>query len=148
MTQQNFTASIELDTSPMVVFKTITDDVSKWWGGPDLHGESRKLNDEFIIHHPDAHFSKQKVIELIPGKKVVWLVTESRLGWLEKDKAEWTGTKMIFEISAKEDKTILHFTHEGLVPGKGSYERCSQGWNMVIKERLFNYITTGKSFYI
>jgi len=51
---------------------------------------------------------------------------------------------MIFEVNTKSDKTILHFTHEGLVPEKECYARCGQGWTMIIKDRLFNYITNGK----
>ena len=133
--------SIELEKSSLDVFKAITDDLAKWWGGKDLKGSTTKLDDEFTVHHPGAHYSKQKLVEIIPGKKVVWLVTESELSWLEKDKHEWTNTKMIFEITVQENKTILRFTHEGLIPGKECYKRCSQGWDMVIKERLFNYIT-------
>ena len=91
------------------------------------------------------HYSKQKLIEVIPGKKIVWLVTESKLNWIERDKHEWTNTKMVFEITTKGDKTVLHFTHEGLVPEKECYERCVQGWDMVIKEWLFNFITDGKA---
>jgi Activator of Hsp90 ATPase homolog 1-like protein len=75
---------------------------------------------------------------------VVWLVTDSELHWLEKDKQEWTNTKMVFDITAAGDKTLLHFTHEGLVPEKECYARCEQGWNMVIRERLFEFITEGK----
>jgi hypothetical protein len=48
---------------------SITNDVSKWWGGKDLEGESIKLNDEFIINHPGAHYSKQKLVEVVAGKK-------------------------------------------------------------------------------
>lgn len=103
------------------------------------------MNDEFIIHHPNAHYSKQKLIEVIPNKKIVWLVTESTLYWLQNDKQEWTNTKMIFEISTKGDKTMLHFTHEGLIPKRECYARCERGWTMVIKDCLFNYITNGKS---
>ena len=51
---------------------------------------------------------------------------------------------MIFEMTTKGDKTMLHFTHEGLVPEKECYARCEQGWNMVIKEWLFNFITACK----
>jgi hypothetical protein len=91
------------------------------------------------------HYSKQKVVEFIPNKKIVWLVTESKLDWLEKDKAEWTGTKMIFELTPKGDKTIIHFTHEGLMPEKECYDKVMQAWNMVIKEWLFNFITIGKA---
>jgi hypothetical protein len=73
------------------------------------------------------------------------MVTESKLNWIKSTKKEWTKTKMIFEISAKGDKTILQFTHEGLVPEKECYEMCSKGWDMVIKDRLFNYITNNET---
>jgi hypothetical protein len=140
---ESFTATIEVSKSPAEVFKSITD-VSKWWGGKDFEGSSTKLNDEFVVHHPGAHYSKQKLIEVIPDKKIVWLVTNSTLNWLKKDVHEWENTKMIFEISAKGGKTVLHFTHEGLVPGKECHEKCEQGWTMVIKDWLFNYIMTGE----
>jgi hypothetical protein len=143
MQNNSYTAIIEVAQSPEDVFNHIND-VSKWWS-KDFEGSSAKLNDEFVICHPGAHYSKQKLIEMVPDKKVAWLVTESELDWLEKDKHEWTNTKMIFEITIKEDKTVLHFTHEGLVPEMECYERCQQGWNMVIKERLFNFITDGKT---
>ena len=141
MEKKNYTATIEVAKSAKDVFNDIKE-VSKWWS-KDYEGNSTNLNDEFVICHPGAHFSKQKLIEVIPDKKVVWLVTDSELNWLENDKHEWTNTKMIFEITSKEDKTLLHFTHEGLVPERECYERCEQGWNMVIRERLFNFITNG-----
>jgi Activator of Hsp90 ATPase homolog 1-like protein len=143
MENKNFTATIEIVKSPADVFNHISA-VSKWWS-KDFEGSSAKLNDEFIIHHPGRHYSKQQLIEVIPGKKVIWLVTASELNWLEKDKGEWTDTKMVFEITSKAGKTALHFTHEGLIPGKECYERCAQGWKMVIKEWLFNFITDDKA---
>src|ERR1700739_1462157 len=147
MENQNFTATIEVSQPPQSVFKSITNDVAKWWGGPDLEGKSIDLNDEFIINHPGAHYSKQKLVEVVPGKKLVWLVTESTLNWLKMYKHEWTNTKMIFEISTKGDKTILHFTHLGLVPEKECHAMCEQGWNMVIKDWLFNFITYDKPHF-
>jgi hypothetical protein len=148
MKNESFTASIEVPSSAQEVFKHITNDVAKWWGGRDLTGNSTKLHDEFIIHHPGTHYSKQKLVEVVPGKKIVWLVTESTLDWLQKDKHEWTNTKMIFEIAPKGDKTTLHFTHEGLVPEKECYSLCHEGWNTVIKDYLFNFITEGKAHFI
>ncbi|HSZ25450.1 MAG TPA: SRPBCC domain-containing protein [Cytophagaceae bacterium] len=144
METKNYTVTIEVEKSPNDVFNYLTNDVSKWWGGKDFKGNSSRLNDEFIIHHPNTHFSKQKLIEVIPNKKIIWLVTEATLYWLEKDNQEWTNTKMIFEITMEEDKTKLHFTHEGLVPEKECYMRCAQGWNMVIKDWLFNFINEGR----
>lgn len=143
MTNKNYTATIEVVKSPQVVFNHIKE-VSKWWS-KDFEGSSTKLNDEFIIHHPGRHYSKQKLIEVIPDKKIVWLVTESKLNWIENNKEEWTNTKMIFEITVNGDKTVLHFTHEGLVPEKECYAMCEQGWNMVIKDWLFNFITRSKA---
>ena len=147
MENKNFMAMIEVSKSPQKVFRNITKDVAKWWGGKDLEGSSVELNDEFIINHPGAHYSKQKLVEVIPNKKIVWLVTEGTLYWLQNDKHEWTNTKMIFEITTKGDKTILHFTHEGLVPEKECFEKCSLGWSMVIKDWLFQYITDGKPHF-
>ena len=141
MTNKNFTANIEVPQSSEEVFHAITD-VPNWWS-KDFEGHSSKINDEFIINHQGQHYSKQKLSECIPGKKIVWSVTASRLNWLKSNKEEWTNTKMIFEVTTKGDKTVLHFTHEGLVPGKECYAMCEKGWSMIIKDRLFHFITTG-----
>lgn len=141
---ESFTATIEVSKSPQDIFKILTTDVSKWWGGKDLSGSHTQLNDEFIVHHRGVHYTKQKLIEVIPDKKVVWLVTEGTLHWLKNNKQEWTNTKMIFEIDVHNGKTILHFMHYGLVPSKECFETCEKGWSLVIKDWLFHYITEGK----
>lgn len=143
MKNQNYTATIEVAKSPQEVFNHIND-VSKWWT-KDIKGNSTQLNDEFFISPECGHYSKQKLMEVIPGKKVVWLVTDSKLDWVEKDKHEWNNTKIIFEIIPKGDKTVLHFTHEGLTPEKECYAECEKGWNMIIKDSLFHFITEDKA---
>jgi hypothetical protein len=142
MDNGSFTAGIEVSKSAKDVFNCIKE-VSKWWSR-DFEGNSSKLNDEFVIHHPGRHFTKQKLVEVIPDKKMVWLVEDSVLSWLVNDKHEWTNTRMIFEIAEKGDRTLLQFTHEGLVPEKECYAMCAQGWTMVIRDRLFNFIEEGK----
>jgi len=141
MKNKNYAATLEVAQSPKEVFHAIND-VTRWWSR-DFEGNSTKLNDEFIINHPDQHYSNQKLIEVIPDKKVVWLVTESKLDWIKNNKEEWTNTKMIFEISTKGDKTILHFTHEGLVPKQECYAMCKRGWDIVIKDWLLHLIKNG-----
>jgi len=140
MKNNSYTATLEVAQSPKEVFNGINN-VTNWWS-KDFEGSSTKLNDEFIINHPGQHYSKQKLIEVIPNKKIVWLVTESKLYWL-KNKEEWTNTKMIFEISTKGNKTVLHFTHEGLIPEQKCYVMCEKGWDIVIKDWLLHLITTG-----
>jgi hypothetical protein len=51
---------------------------------------------------------------------------------------------MVFEITTKGDKTVLLFTHEGLVPEQECYAKCKQGWDMLIKTSLLKSITEGK----
>ncbi|HEY1869599.1 MAG TPA: SRPBCC domain-containing protein [Chitinophagaceae bacterium] len=147
MKNESYTATIELTKSPKDDFEAITSHVSKWWGGRDFKGSSVKLHDEFIVHHPNAHYSKQKLVEVIPEKKLVWLVTEGTMYWLKKDQHEWANTKMIFELKAKDNGTVLHFTHEGLTPDLECYALCSEGWKTVITEWLFNFIEKGEAHF-
>jgi uncharacterized protein YndB with AHSA1/START domain len=137
----HFTTAIAVPKSPHEVFHCLTD-VSRWWSR-DFEGSSKQLNDEFIIHHPNQHYSKQKLVEVVPDKRIVWLVTESRLDWLQKDKQEWTNTRMIFDITTEGDTTTLHFTHEGLVPEKECYASCNKGWSTIINSWLSHFITNG-----
>ena len=102
---------------------------------PGFYSGYKKLNDEFNYQMLEFHFSKQKVVELIPNKKVVWLVTESNLSFT-KNKSEWTGTKIVFEISEVNNKTEVLFTHMGLIPKFECYGDCSNGWSILIQKSL------------
>ncbi len=61
-----------------------------------------------------------------------------------KDKSEWKGTKISFEISWKNKKTQIRFTHLGLVPQYECFDICSNAWSKYIRQSLFSLITTGK----
>ncbi|HET6542750.1 MAG TPA: SRPBCC domain-containing protein [Chryseolinea sp.] len=141
MNKQDYTASIAVNATPQEVFKKINS-VTKWWT-EDLKGSSQQLNDEFTVRFGDVHVSKQKLVEVIPDKKVVWLVTGSKLNFIE-DESEWTGTKISFELSNDDDKTQIHFTHIGLVPEVECYRDCTRGWDHYIKKSLFKFLTEGK----
>jgi len=141
MEQQDFTTSILVDQTPMEAFDAINN-VRAWWPG-EIEGNTTKLDDEFIYRYKKIHYSKQKLVEVIPAKKVVWLVTDSSLNFVE-NKTEWTGTKIIFEISEKNNKTQVRFTHQGLIPQYECFDSCSNAWSDIIKNGLRNLLTTGK----
>ena len=103
----------------------------EWWSGlygETIEGQSEKVNDEFSFRAGDgAHYSKQRLVELIPNKRIAWLVTESNLSFLA-EKNEWANTKIIFDITPEDDHTHITFTHEGLVPKIECYDGCSGAW--------------------
>jgi hypothetical protein len=140
MSDQNYAAMLVVDQSPEEVFAAVNN-VRGWWTG-DIEGSTDTLGDEWTYRHKDVHYSKQKITEIIPGKKVVWHVTDSQLNFV-KDKNEWTGTKIVFEIATQGDKTELRFTHVGLVPAYECYSDCSDAWGFYIKHSLFDLITKG-----
>lgn len=138
---QDYHADITVSMSAHEVFKIINQ-VTKWWTD-DLEGSSQKLNDEFTVRFGDVHVSTQKLVELEPDKKVVWLVLDSNLNFI-KDKQEWKNTKISFEIVSQDKKTKIHFTHFGLVPHVECYNSCSRGWDYYIKGSLYKLLTEGK----
>lgn len=135
--KNDFLLRITLDAPADQVFRSINQ-VSTWWT-ENLEGKSEALNDEFSVRFGDVHYSKQKLVEVIPNQRVVWLVTESHLNFID-DKQEWTGTKIIFDIIAGEEKTELRFTHEGLIPEIACYDACSNAWSQYIQGSLVELI--------
>lgn len=141
MTTTDFSTTLLLDQSPAEVFQAITQ-VRDWWS-TGIKGNTTDLNDEFIFEVKGVHYSRQKLVEVVPNRKIVWLVTESHLSFL-KERTEWTGTKVVFEIEKVGRQTQLVFTHEGLVPEVECYEACTPAWTQYIQHSLHQLITTGK----
>src|SRR5579859_608460 len=119
--RQNFTTTLLVDQTPREVFQAITN-VRGWWS-EDIEGATSQLNDEFTYRAKDLHSCKMQIVEVIPDKTVVWLVTYNYFNFV-KDQNEWVGTRVHFDISQEGNKTQLLFTHEGLVPTFECYGVC------------------------
>ena len=137
----SFTSAFTVSQSPDEVFAAINN-VRGWWSG-DIDGSTDELGAEFTYRYQDVHRSKQKITELVRGKRVAWHVVEGYLQFTV-DKTEWTGTDITFDISQVEGGTEVRFTHVGLVPDYECFESCSSAWGFYINNSLRSLITTGK----
>ena len=141
MNSRNFTIALAVDQTPEKAFAAINN-VRGWWS-EEIEGSTDKSGAEFKYHFKDIHRCKLKITELVPGKKVVWRVLDNDFNFT-KDKTEWKGTDVVFEISKKGGKTEIRFTHVGLVPEYECYDACSEGWSFYINSSLRDLITKGK----
>jgi Activator of Hsp90 ATPase homolog 1-like protein len=112
-----------------------------WWQGV-ITGPTAAIGDEFVYEMSPHHVSKQKVTELVPGKRVAWQVTESSINFVA-DKNEWLNTVIQFNIEPHEDKTQLTITHKGLTPVLECYNACAGGWEQLFQKSFTSLLTTG-----
>jgi len=138
---RGLTMTFSVDRSPKEVFDAINN-VRRWWS-EEIDGSTDKLGATFTYRYKDMHRSNQTITELVPHEKVAWHVSDSQLNFF-RDKGEWDGTDIVFEIARKGDGTELRFTHVGLVPALECYGACEKGWGHYIKNSLRSLIKTGE----
>lgn len=141
MKNQDFTTRFSVDQTPEEVFNAINH-VRSWWS-ENIQGATDQLNSVFRYRYQDVHHAKMKITEQIPNQKIVWHVEENYFKFTEDEK-EWTGTDIIFDIREQDGKTILEFTHRGLVPDFECFDLCKDAWTHYIPGSLKDLITTGK----
>lgn len=132
---------VEVNKTPEETYQAINN-VRAWWTGC-IVGDATKVGNIWIYCYPNIHFTKFKVAQLVPGKKVVWHVLDSYID-IDGDKEEWNNTDVVFDITKTRTGTEIVFTHIGLVPNFACYEGCKEGWSFYINESLPSYIRTGK----
>ena len=140
MSDQNYTAAFLVDQTPEAAFAAINN-VRGWWS-EEIDGRTDELG-EYKYRYQDIHRCTIKITELTPGKKVAWHIVDNYFNFV-KDKSEWNGTDIVFEITKKGAKTELRFTHVGLVPAIECYGKCSGAWGFYVNDSLRSLITTGK----
>ena len=140
MENQDYHTSIITDVSAEEAFNKICS-VNKWWTA-NFKGSARNLNDTFTLRFGRNTFAF-KVVEVVPNKKLVWLVTDCNMPWLN-DRTEWKNTRIVFEISKEKNQTRIGLTHIGLVPDVECYNICEVGWKQYFGESIPALLATGK----
>jgi hypothetical protein len=139
--QKDYSTLMEVEKTSNDVYTAINN-VPLWWT-ENFQGDSKRLNDEFMVTFGET-FIKLKVVDLVNNYRVVWEVTDCFKHFL-KNKREWVGTKICFDIANEENKKVkLTFTHLGLSTPLECYEVCCDAWNGYLQGSLKNLITTGK----
>ena len=91
--------------------------LSNWWT-TDTRGES-KVGGELQFRFGDGGFD-MKVLELEPGKRVLWQVVDGP--------EEWLGTKISFDLNQNGDWTVILFKHLGWKAPVEFMHHCSTKW--------------------
>jgi hypothetical protein len=138
--QTDYQATIVVHANTGQAFEGINQ-VSEWWT-KNFKGSSNKLGGTFSVHFGET-WASYEIVEMIPNQKIVWLVTDCNLHWL-KDKKEWKGTKILWEIAPIQGAAEIHMTHLGLKPGIECFEDCTIGWNHYVRVSLATLINEGK----
>jgi uncharacterized protein YndB with AHSA1/START domain len=137
----SYHVSFLVKNPPEEVFDAINN-VQGWWSQA-IEGDTDRPGAVFHYHYQDVHRCSFQITEFVPGKKVVWHVLDNYFNFI-KDKNEWIGTDVVFEIEWKGDQTEVRFTHVGLVPAYECYDVCSNAWGGYVTSSLRNLITTGE----
>lgn len=156
MARSDFNTTILIDQTPEKVFGAVNNPRA-WWS-EEIVGETDKLNAIFDYHFEDIHRCQIQIVELVPNKKVVWLVLENyfkpgifndgtthpKNDKFMRNETEWTDTTIHFELSEKDGKTLLRFLHLGLIPEYECFDVCVNAWTHYICDSLYGLISTGK----
>jgi uncharacterized protein YndB with AHSA1/START domain len=111
---------------------TTIEGLSSWWTS-DTRGES-KVGGELQFRFGDGGFD-MKVLELQPGKRVLWQVNDGP--------EEWRGTKISFELIQNGDWTVVLFKHQGWKAPVEFMHHCSTKWAVFLLS-LKSFRETGK----
>jgi uncharacterized protein YndB with AHSA1/START domain len=107
-------------SSPDDVYAALTtlEGLSGWWAR-DTTGKPGDVGGVIRFRFAPGGFDMQ-VVELQPGRKVVWEVVEGP--------AEWLGTRVDFELSQAGDFAIAVFAHRGWAEPVEFMHHCSTKW--------------------
>lgn len=121
-------------SSPDAVYEDLAtvEGLAKWWT-IDTRGESKAGG--VIQFRFGAGGFDMKVVELAPGRHVLWQVVDGP--------EEWLGTKISFDIKQNDDWTIVLFKHAGWKEPVEFMHHCSTKWAVFLLS-LKSLLETGK----
>jgi uncharacterized protein YndB with AHSA1/START domain len=111
--------------------------VASWWT-TDTQGDGKvggMLKTVFTADGKVLGSIDIKVLELAPGKRVLWQVVEGP--------AEWIGTKIRFDLKQEDDFSVILFKHQGWKEPVEFMYHCTTKWATFLMS-LKSLVETGK----
>jgi uncharacterized protein YndB with AHSA1/START domain len=111
--------------------------IAGWWT-TDTQGDSKAggmLKTVFTAGGKVLGGFDIKVLELEPGKRVLWQVVEGP--------AEWIGTKISFDLKQEDDFSVILFKHQGWKEPVEFMYHCTTKWATFLMS-LKSLVETGK----
>ena len=97
---------------------TTAEGLAGWWT-TDTEGEGDKVGGVLRFRFGPGGFD-MKVLELDPGKRVLWEVVEGP--------EEWVGTRVAWDLTQAGEYTVILFKHEGWKEPVEFMYHCSTKW--------------------
>jgi uncharacterized protein YndB with AHSA1/START domain len=121
-------------SSPEAVYEALTtiEGLSGWWT-QDTSGDTG-IGGVIQFRFLPGGFD-MTVRELVPGKQVLWEVTDGP--------EEWIGTEVSFELKQEDDYTIILFEHRGWREPVEFMYHCSTKWGAFLMS-LKSLVETGQ----
>ena len=121
--------------APEAVYDALTtrDGLAAWWT-TDTTGEGT-AGGTIRFRFGDTGGFDMKVLELHPGKRVLWEVVDGP--------EEWIGTHVDWDLDQVDDYTIVLFKHEGWKEPVEFMHHCSTKWAVFLMS-LKSLVETGK----
>ncbi len=116
---------------------TARDGLAGWWT-QDVQAENEvggKLHFGFTADGVELGFFDMKVLELDPGRRVLWQVVDGP--------AEWIGTRIGWDLAQEGNYCIVMFRHQGWKNPVPFMSHCSTKWAVFLMS-LKSLVETGK----
>ena len=125
-------------TAPLeTVYEAVatTEGISEWWTRDGVRGASDEGSRlQFFFGQPEPA-AVMEVTRLDPDGHVTWKCVEGA--------DEWVGTTITFDLSRKDDETVVMFAHADWREAVDFMAHCSARWAYFLLS-LKGYVETGK----
>lgn len=138
--------NLSINATPQRVFEALTnaENIAGWWT-PDCAADQNVggfVEVEFKARDGNLDGrTRLRIEQLAPGKIVEWKCVEQSYQGI----SDWVGTTIRFRLTENpQDGTDIDFAHVDWKNKEGSYQRCGDGWEFILKTSLKNYVEAGK----